>query len=104
MLAAFGAVWGLLYGVLLSLTVWPFSAPGIEAAPGLAWSPGLSATEALDRYARFYLITSLGYDAFRAAGNAVLILALGGPVLQVLDRFRARFSWEPWEPEIDVPV
>ncbi|MGI8643008.1 MAG: ECF transporter S component [Thermomicrobiales bacterium] len=104
MLAAFGAVWGLLYGVLLSLTVWPFSAPGIEAAPGLAWSPGLSATEALDRYARFYLITSLGYDAFRAAGNAVLILALGGPVLQVLDRFHARFSWEPWEPEIDVPV
>lgn len=100
MLAAFGALWGLLYGLLLSLTVWPFSAPGIEAAPGLAWSPDLSATEALGRYVRFYLVTSLGYDAFRAAGNAVLILALGGPVLQVLDRFQARFSWTPWEPHI----
>ena len=99
MLASFGAVWGLLYGVLMSLTVWPFSAPGIEAAPGLAWSPELSAGEALGRYAQFYLVTSLGYDTFRAVGNAVLILALGGPVLQVLDRFHARFSWEPWEPE-----
>lgn len=98
-LATFSAVWGLLYGVLLSLTVWPFTAPGLEMAPGLAWSPGLSAGEALHRYARFYLISSLGYDAFRAVGNAMLILALGGPLLRVLERFRARFSWEPWEYE-----
>lgn len=99
-LATFGAAWGLVYGVLLSLTAWPFSAPGLEAAPGLAWSPDLSAGEALHRYARFYLITSLGYDAFRAVGNAVLILALGSPLLRVLERFRARFSWEPWEYEV----
>ncbi len=99
-LAAFSAAWGLLYGVLLSLTAWPFTAPGLETAPGLAWSPGLSAGEALHRYARFYLITSLGYDAFRAVGNAVLILAIGGPLLRVLERFRARFSWEPWEDEV----
>jgi energy-coupling factor transport system substrate-specific component len=50
----------------------------------------------LARYARFYLVTSLGFDALRAAGNVVLMLALGGPILRLLERYRSRFGWEPW--------
>ncbi|MGH2598189.1 MAG: ECF transporter S component [Dehalococcoidia bacterium] len=96
-LAAFGAGWGLLFGALMNLYFWPYAAPGVESDAGLYWSPSLTFAETVERYARFYLTTSLGFDLFRAAGNAVLILLLGGPVLHVLDRFRARFAWEPWE-------
>jgi energy-coupling factor transport system substrate-specific component len=103
-LAAFGAGWGLLFGVLMNLYFWPYAAPGVESDAGLYWSPDLTFAETVERYARFYLTTSLGFDLFRAAGNAVLILLLGGPVLHVLERFRARFAWEPWEEmEPDAP-
>jgi energy-coupling factor transport system substrate-specific component len=103
MIAGFSAVWGFLYGLLLSLTVWPFTAPGLETAPGLAWTPALSAGEAVHRYIQFYLVTSLGHDAFRAVGNAVLVLVVGAPVLHVLERFHSRFSWEPWVAEPEAP-
>jgi len=104
LLAAFGALWGFLYGALLNLWFWPFTAPGAEVAAGLAWHPGLSAAETLRRYAEFYAVTSFGFDLFRAAGNAVLVLALGGPVLRVLDRYRSRFTWQPWEDDDAQPV
>lgn len=95
-IAVFGAVWGFLYGAVLNLWAWPFAAPGLEADLGLYWSPMLSFGETVSHYARYYLVTSLWYDLFRAVGNAVLVLILGGPTLRVLERFRARFSWEPW--------
>lgn len=95
-LAAFGAGWGFLYGAILNVWSWPFATPGATEAAGLYWAPGLSLSETLRRYAAFYLATSLVYDLFRAVGNAGLILALGGPLLRVLERYRLRFSWEPW--------
>ena len=57
------------------------------------------AAETLAHYGKFYLVTSLWYDVFRAAGNAALVLTLGGPTLRVLERFRSRFAWEPWVEE-----
>jgi energy-coupling factor transport system substrate-specific component len=97
MLAAFAAFWGLLYGALLNLYFWPYAAPGLDQPGNLYWTPGLSFPETVANYTRFYLTTSLAYDLFRAAGNAVLIMALGGPTLRLLDRFHSRFSWQPWE-------
>jgi energy-coupling factor transport system substrate-specific component len=105
-LAAFGAVWGVLFGALMNLWFWPFGAPGAGEAGSLYWTPGLSFMETVERYARFYLVTSLGFDLFRAAGNVVLVLVLGGPLLRLLERYRRRFSWEPWremEPESPQP-
>jgi energy-coupling factor transport system substrate-specific component len=99
-LASFGALWGLLFGALLNLWSWPFTAPGLEADAGLYWSPELSLGETLSRYGRYYLTTSLGYDLFRAAGNLVLVLVLGGPLLRVLDRHQRRFGWQPWDDEV----
>ena len=101
-LAVFGAVWGLLYGGLLNLYFWPFAAPGLGTLSGdssLYWSPELGLAETVSRYARFYLVTSFAHDLFRAAGNAALVLALGGPILRTLERYRSRFSWEPWVDE-----
>lgn len=97
LLAAFGALWGLLFGALMNLWFWPFSAPGADADHSLYWQPGMSAAEALDHYVRFYAVTSLGFDAARAIGNVVLVALLGGPVLSLLERYRSRFTWTPWE-------
>jgi energy-coupling factor transport system substrate-specific component len=96
LLAGFGAVWGLLFGLLLNLWFWPVTAPGAGANPSLYWTPGLGLGETFHRYAAFYAVTSFGYDLFRAAGNALLLLLLGGPVLVLLERYRDRFSWTPW--------
>ena len=96
LLAGFGAVWGFVFGALLNLWFWPFSAPGAGSDAGLYWNPGLGAMEAIDRYLRFYAVTSFGYDAARAVGNVVLTLVLGAPLLLVLERFQSRFDWRPW--------
>lgn len=97
-LALFGAVWGFLYGAILNLTEWPFAAPGLRESVGLYWVPGMSFGETISTYARFYLTTSLVYDAFRAAANVVLVLALARPVLRLFERYRSRFTWQPWQP------
>jgi energy-coupling factor transport system substrate-specific component len=97
MIAVFAALWGLLYGALLNLYFWPYAAPGIDQPGNLYWNPEMTLPETVANYTRFYLTTSLAYDLFRAAGNAALVLALGGPTLRLLDRFRSRFTWEPWE-------
>lgn len=96
MLALFGALWGLLFGVLMNLWFWPYAAPGTETQIGLYWAPGLDLAETVARYLRFYAVTSLGFDAFRAIGNVVLMLALGPAVIRLLERYRRRFQWTPF--------
>ncbi len=95
-IAALGGFWGFGYGAIMNLWSWPFAAPGLQEDAGLYWNAGLSTTEAIANYAQFYLVTSLWYDAFRAVGNVVLILAFGAPVLVALQRFHRRLTWQPW--------
>lgn len=97
-LAIFGGAWGFLYGAILNLMEWPYAAPGLDARAGLFWVPGMSFGETTAAYWRYYLTTSLVYDAFRAGANIVLVLALGRPLLRLLDRYRSRFIWQPWTP------
>ncbi len=106
-LAIFGCLWGFLFGILMNLWFWPFATPGSSQDAGLYWYPGLAAGETLTRYLRFYIVTSLGFDAFRAVGNVVLIVLFGGPVLRLLERYRLRFAWQPWtstSPTLGVPI
>jgi energy-coupling factor transport system substrate-specific component len=49
---------------------------------------------ALINFGRYYLLTSLAYDTFRAVGNVVMVLALGAPVLAALTRLKARLTFE----------
>jgi energy-coupling factor transport system substrate-specific component len=100
-LAAYGAISGLLFGALLNLWFWPFTAPGADVQASLAWTPDLTLAETVQRYARFYLITSFWFDFFRAIGNVVLILLLAKPLLGTLERYRDRFHWISWDPESD---
>jgi energy-coupling factor transport system substrate-specific component len=94
LLAAYGAVSGLLYGLLLNLSFWPFA----RYLPAqIAFVPGGSIATNVAHWIRFDLTTSLGFDIPRAVGNAVLIVFLGGPVLAALRRVarRANFAAAP---------
>jgi energy-coupling factor transport system substrate-specific component len=90
-LAATGGAMGYLFGALMDVTDW---VPVFRGNPTLGWEPGIAPAAALAHFARFYVLTSLAYDTFRAAGNAVMVLALGAPVIAALARFRARLAYQ----------
>ena len=90
-LAAVGAVMGWAVGALLDVQDWVAVYRG---NPTIGWQPGLDAPTALVHFGRYYLLTSLAYDTFRAAGNALMVLALGAPVLAALARLKARLTFE----------
>jgi energy-coupling factor transport system substrate-specific component len=87
-LAAFGLVWGLVFGAVMNLYFWPF----VAGSPDEYYQSGLGAAEILKRYTAFYVVTSLWWDTARAVGNAVLIIVLGPALLQTLRRFKCRLG------------
>jgi energy-coupling factor transport system substrate-specific component len=96
-IAAYAAFSGFAFGALMNMYTWPFAAPGLEADAGLYWHPGLSVVQSLERYAAFYMATSLGHDLTRAMANAILIVVAGAPALRLLERFRTRTTWSSAE-------
>jgi len=94
-LAAYAYAACMLFGVLMNLYFWPFSA----GQSGLAWQPGLSLAETGRRYWAFYVVLgSLAWDTLRAISTSLLILLLGRPLLRELRRFYGRFFWRAWSP------
>ena len=87
-IAAFGCAWGFLFGAIINLWFWPYAAQG----ESISWQPGLGAGETVRHYWSFYLLTSAGWDGWRALANVGLILAAGRPTLDLLVRFRERFQ------------
>ena len=87
-LAAYGWIWGFIYGAILNLWFWPFQVDG----GALSYSPGLSAGETLHRYWSFYVASSFAWDAAGALANAVLIVLTGRVVLRSLRRFASRLD------------
>lgn len=93
-LAAYGWVAGFAFGALLNLWFWPFQG----GASDLAYLPGAPLTAVAARYWRFYLVTSMAWDAARAIGNAILIATLGPSLIEVFTRARARLDIRWAEP------
>lgn len=89
LLAAFGAFWGLLYGMIMNLWFWPF----LGAGAGQTFTQTVSAAENLQRYAAYYLATSLIWDLSRAIGNVLIITIMAKPILKIFQRFKLRFSF-----------
>lgn len=89
LLVVFGAAWGFVYGVIINVWFWPFS----TGPASQYWQPGIGLIETLQRYAVFYVATSLVWDVFGALGNAVLILLFALPTLRTLQRFKGRFTF-----------
>jgi len=96
-LAAYGFVSGFAFGALINLWFWPFAA----GSSNLGWAPELGGLANLGRYGRFYAVTSLGWDAFRAVGNAALVLLLGRPLLGALDRAARRMNLRVTPPPVE---
>jgi energy-coupling factor transport system substrate-specific component len=91
LLAAYGAVASLAYGLALNLWFWPF---GSSAGSRVSFVPGAPLAENLRRFWAFDLTTSLGYDIPRAATTAVLVVALGRPVMAALRRASRRAAFD----------
>ena len=91
LLAAYGAVSGLLYGLALNLMFWPFAA-GLDT--GLSFVAGAPVLENLHRFGIFSLATSLGWDLGRALTNVVLISLTGSVVLRTLRRAARKAAFE----------
>ncbi len=89
-LLIFSAVWGFLYGAIMNLWSWPFQA----GDPAQSWQAGLSVLDGVKRYAVFYVVTSLWWDAFAAIGNVMLVALFGLPTLKALQRFKGKFLFE----------
>lgn len=92
LLAAYGLVAGLAYGLLLNLWFWPFL--GDSAPVGAGFVPGADAATNLRHYGTFYLATSLGWDLPRSLVTAGLALAVGRPILSTLRRGWRRASFD----------
>jgi energy-coupling factor transport system substrate-specific component len=91
MLAVYGMVAGLLYGLVMNLWFWPFVTSGLPA--GMAFVPGGPMAANLSHYGAFYLTTSLGWDLPRGALTAALVLVAGRPVLASLRRGTRRAAF-----------
>ena len=91
MLAGYGLVAGLVYGLVINLWFWPFLASG--APTGTAFIAGDPVTTNLARYAAFYLATSLAWDLPRGVLTAVLVMVAGRPVLASLRRGTRRAAF-----------
>ncbi|HSR25399.1 MAG TPA: ECF transporter S component [Candidatus Eisenbacteria bacterium] len=91
MLAGYGLLSGLLYGLLLNMSFWPFAT---YLSSSLSYVPGAGLADNLGRFVAFDLATSLGWDLVRGVTNALLVLALGRPVLLALRRATRRAAFD----------
>ena len=89
MLAAYGGIAGLAYGITMDMWFWPFATSGTE----LHFIAGASVIENLRQFWAFHLATALGFDIPRALGNALLVLIAGSPVLAALRRAARRAAF-----------
>jgi len=89
-LSAFGALWGMLYGIIMNLWFWPF----LGAGSGQTFVHSISVIENLERYLAYYLATSIVWDITRTVGNILIISIMAKPVLKIFQRFKLRFSFQ----------
>jgi energy-coupling factor transport system substrate-specific component len=87
-LAAYGWIWGFVYGGIMNLWFWPF----MRGRGQLSWAPGMPLAETAQHYWSFYVTTSLAWDAASALTNATLILLTGAVLLRTLRRFAHRLD------------
>ena len=91
MLAAYGVVSALVYGLVINFWFWPFVGGSTTT---YSFVPGLGTIANLHRFILFDLTTSMGFDLTRAATCAVMVLVLGRPVLAALRRASRRAAFE----------
>jgi energy-coupling factor transport system substrate-specific component len=91
LLAAYGLVAGLAYGLALNLSFWPFV---VGQASTVGYVPGDAVAANLGRFLAFTLATSMAFDVPRALLTATLVLVTGGPILRALRRAGRRAAFD----------
>lgn len=95
-LAAYAAVAGLGYGLVMNLSWWPFQLGGGTA---LSFVAGAGPADNLHRFLLYSLGTSLGWDLGRAITTALGVAVVGRPVLAILRRAATRAAFAPDHPD-----
>ena len=91
LLAAYGVVSSLLFGLAMNLSFWPFTL-GPDTA--VSFMPGAPIGDNLRRFLLFDLTTSLGWDVGRSITTALLVLVFGSPILRILRRAARRAAFD----------
>ncbi|MDF4251884.1 ECF transporter S component [Streptomyces sp. WMMB303] len=92
MLAVYGVLVAYVFGFLMNMWFWPFTA---GADTQLSFQAGAPVLENLHRFAVFTLVTStFGWDTGRALTNLAAILLTGPAVLAVLRRAAHRAAFD----------
>ncbi|MFC6062141.1 ECF transporter S component [Streptomyces ochraceiscleroticus] len=91
LLAVYGTLSSLLYGLVMNLQGWPYIA---GLASGVSFVPGDPLPDNLARFLAYCLATSLGWDLPRALITIVLTLTVGPTVLKALRRATRRAAFD----------
>ncbi|MET4078495.1 ECF transporter S component [Janibacter sp. UYMM211] len=91
LLAGYGALAALLYGVALNFAFWPFTVQGESA---ITFVPGAPALENLQRFLVYSVSTSLGWDIGRALTTVLLVCLTGRAVLGALRRASRKAAFD----------
>ncbi|MGZ4500003.1 MAG: ECF transporter S component [Nocardioidaceae bacterium] len=89
LVAGYGFVVGLVYGLVMNLWFWPFASYG----PEVSYVPGASFALNLHHYLVFYLTTSLPWDLGRSVLSAMVVLLAGSALLRALRRAARRAAF-----------
>jgi len=93
LLAGYGFVSGLVFGLVMNIWFWPFASYG----PEVSYVAGDPLAANLQRYGVFYLTTSLLWDLGRATMSLLVLALAGSALLRALRRAARRAAF-------DVPV
>jgi energy-coupling factor transport system substrate-specific component len=91
LLALYGSIAGLFYGLALNLSFWPFTLGGETAISFVAGDP---VGDNLRRFIAFSAVTSLGFDIPRALLTGTLVVVTGRPILRALRRAGRRAAFD----------
>jgi energy-coupling factor transport system substrate-specific component len=90
MLALYGVIASMLFGILMDLQFWPWT---LGSGTQLSYIPGGMLSENLSRFFTFHFLTAMAWDVPRAIFTATLILITGRSILSALYRTHTRAAF-----------
>jgi energy-coupling factor transport system substrate-specific component len=90
MLAIYGVIASMLFGILMDLQFWPWT---LGTGTQLSYIPGGMFSENLSRFFTFHFLTAMAWDVPRAIFTASLILVTGRSILSALHRTHTRAAF-----------
>jgi energy-coupling factor transport system substrate-specific component len=98
-LAVYGAVSALAFGLVMNMYFWPFAVGGDT---GISMQAGAAVWDNLRRFFAYHLATSLGWDVGRAITNVVAISLIGRGLLAALKRTARKAAFDA--PRLSLPL